>query len=221
MMKTDELAAQDDGRDDGLDGGDGGQDDDRDGGAQVSDADVDADVDASVDAGVDAGANGGANGGAIGGAIGGADEGTGQPNFVAFRVSGQDYCVDILAVREISQRIHITPLPKSPRFISGVINLRGSVVPVLDCQIRFGLKPRQTPTRQVIIVVQIGERMVGLLVDEVTEILNISHEAIKPIPDTEDAVTPPLVSGIIVKDARIIRHIDLAQVVPEKELATA
>ena len=182
-----------------------------------------------------------------------AGEASGQPNFVAFRVMGQDYCLDILAVREISQRIHITPLPKSPAFISGVINLRGSVVPVLDCQVRFGLKPQAspdrnlarapapaqaqaqaqdqaqdqgqgqetTPARQVIIVVQIGTRTLGLLVDEVTEILNIPHNAIKAIPDSDDAATTPLVSGVIVKDARIIRHIDLAQVVPEKELVTA
>jgi len=152
-------------------------------------------------------------------------EGTGQPNYVAFRVSGQDYCVDILAVREISQRTHITPLPQSPPFISGVINLRGSVVPVLDCRIRFGLSPGPVSSRQVIIVVQIGERTVGLLVDEVTEILNIGNDAIKPIPDSEETgtsakVSGPLVSGIIVKDTRIIRHIDLLQVVPEKELAT-
>ena len=151
----------------------------------------------------------------------GPEGGSGQPNFVAFRVSGQDYCVDILAVREISQRSHVTPLPKSPRFISGVINLRGSVVPVLDCQVRFGLKTGETPSRQVIIVVQVDARIIGLLVDEVTEILNIPHEAVKPIPDSEEATPTPLVSGVIVKGTRIIRHIDLAQVVPEKELATA
>ena len=160
----------------------------------------------------------------------GAGDGAGQPNFVAFRVSGQDYCVDILAVREISQRTHITPLPQSPGFVSGVINLRGSVVPVLDCRIRFGLPRGQGNARQVIIVVQVGERTVGLLVDEVTEILNIGHDAIKPVPDGEpdsaaaDGSPPasgPLVSGIIVRDTRIIRHINLTRVVPEKELAAA
>jgi len=148
------------------------------------------------------------------------DEGAGQPNFVAFRVSEQDYCVDILAVREISQRTHVTPLPRSPAFISGVINLRGSVVPVLDCQVRFGLKLRETRSRQVIIVVQIAARTVGLLVDEVTEILNIAHDAIKPVPDSEERAAHPLVSGIIVNDRNIIRQIDLANVVPEKEHAT-
>ena len=150
----------------------------------------------------------------------GQTDGADQPNFVAFRVSRQDYCVDILSVREISGATHITPLPRSPAYVRGVINLRGAVVPVLDCPMRFGLKSPDAAASHVIIVVQVGDRTLGLLVDEVSEILNIPPSAIKPIPDAEGTRPGQLVSGIIVLGKRMIRLVDLAQVAPEIDMAS-
>jgi purine-binding chemotaxis protein CheW len=127
----------------------------------------------------------------------GMDSKTNQPNFVAFRLAGQDYCVDILSVREISEWTHVTPLPKSPAHIRGVINLRGAVVPILDCPMRFGIAQPEAGLSPVIIVVWVGDKTLELMVDEVSEILNIPHSAVKPIPDAVDSNEAPLISGVI------------------------
>jgi len=142
------------------------------------------------------------------------------PNFVAFRVAAQHYCVDIHAVREITGWTQATPLPKSEHYIRGVINLRGSVVPVLDCRLRFGLQTCDPRARQVIIGVQLGERLLGLLVDEVTEILNIPQADIRPVSDADVAPTA-LVTGMILLKDRMISLVNLAQIAPVNNLAAA
>jgi len=136
-------------------------------------------------------------------------------------VCDQDYCVDILAVREICGWTHVTPLPKAPPFIRGVINLRGSVVPILDLPVRFGLTRTGADESHVIIVVQVGERTLGLLVDEVSEILSLPPGAIKPVPGAEDAKTESLVTGVISQGERMIRHVELARIVPDTDLEAA
>src|SRR5689334_21636360 len=101
----------------------------------------------------------------------------------SFRTGGQEYCVDIMAVREISGWSPATPLPQSPPYMRGVINLRGAVLPIMDLAARLGLGPTQPSERSVIIVLQSGARMVGLLVDAVSDIISVDHDQIQPPPD--------------------------------------
>ncbi len=135
-----------------------------------------------------------------------------EPNFVAFRTAEQDYCIDIMDVREIRRWAPTTVLPESPAYISGVINLRGSVVPILDFSVRLGLPMSQPDERSVIIIVRVGEQTLGLLVDEVSEILNIVDEAIKPNPDIGCEKDASLISGVIALGERMIRLIDLQKI---------
>ncbi len=136
------------------------------------------------------------------------------PNFVAFKATQQDFCVDILSVREIRGWTPATLLPQAPPHIRGVINLRGSVVPILDFSMRLGLAKPDPTTRHVVIIVQICDQTVGLLVDEVSEILNIAAEAVNPTPSVGSDPDNEFVSGVISIDSRMIRIVDLNKIFP-------
>jgi purine-binding chemotaxis protein CheW len=87
--------------------------------------------------------------------------------FIAFRIGVQEFCIDIMSVREIRGWTPATALPHAPPYVRGVINLRGSVLPIVDLAERLGFPPTDASARQVIIVVQVGAQIVGLLVDAV------------------------------------------------------
>ena len=90
-----------------------------------------------------------------------------QRELIAFRIGRQEFCVDIMSVREIRGWTPATPLPRSPGYMKGVINLRGTVLPIIDLGARFGLETSEPTARHVIMVANIGGRTVGLLVDAV------------------------------------------------------
>lgn len=99
-----------------------------------------------------------------------------------FRVGTEDYALDIMRVREIIQPLPITPVPRSPAYVEGVVRLRGEVIPVVDVRKRFGL-PATPPTRKTkYLVVQVAGRRLGLVVDEVCEVVRLSRAEIRPPP---------------------------------------
>src|SRR5271154_857131 len=102
---------------------------------------------------------------------------------IAFRVGLLECCIDIMMVREIRGWTLTTALPKSPPYVRGVINLRGSVLPVVDFAVRLGLPETEPTERNVIIVVQCGSQQIGLLVDAVSDILTVTEADIHPTPD--------------------------------------
>src|ERR1041385_2176052 len=89
---------------------------------------------------------------------------------ISFLIGGQQFCVDIMAVREIRGWSQATPLPHAPHYVQGMINLRGTVLPIIDMSARLGIATGDAAGRRVIIVVWIGSRLVGLLVDGVCDI---------------------------------------------------
>jgi len=103
-----------------------------------------------------------------------------------FTPAGQSYAIDIMKIRQIIRPTKIRPLPEAPPFVEGVINLRGAVIPILDLRKRFALpiKPEQEPR---VIIVSVERQVVGIVVDEVSEVITISGEQIQP---------PPRLSGI-------------------------
>ncbi len=99
-----------------------------------------------------------------------------------FRVGGEDYALDIMRVREIIHPLPITPVPRAPAFVEGVIRLRGDVIPVLDVRKRLGL-PIAAPTRKSrFLVVNVARRRIALVVDEVREVLRLPRSEIRPAP---------------------------------------
>ncbi len=140
---------------------------------------------------------------------------------ISFRIDEQEFCLDIMAVREIRGWTPATPLPHSPSYVRGVINLRGAVLPVIDLKARLGLGLVEPSARSVIIVVHIGSRLVGLLVDAVSEILAADRSSVQPTPNVGCETVSHFVRGIIAIEGRMISWVALDDILPEQEVAEA
>ncbi|MNH68007.1 Chemotaxis protein CheW [compost metagenome] len=141
---------------------------------------------------------------------------------IAFRIGEQEFCVDIMNVREIRGWTPATPLPRSPSYMKGVINLRGIVLPIIDLGARFGLATAEPTARHVIMVAHIGTRLVGLLVDAVSDIVQLTDSTIQPTPDVASDHVKTFVQGIFaVEGGRMISLIDLNHVLPAESEAEA
>lgn len=132
---------------------------------------------------------------------------------LTFKLSDQEYSLDIMCVREIRGWTKATPMPHSPRCMCGVINLRGTVLPVMDLAERMGLPARAHSERNVIIVVKHGASMSGLLVDAVSDIIAIPQNELQPPPDAATQGGPAIIKSLTLFDDRMIRVLDLATVV--------
>jgi purine-binding chemotaxis protein CheW len=120
--------------------------------------------------------------------------------FITFTVNAQEYGVDIMSVREIKGWIQTTTLPNTPDYVKGVINLRGTVVPILDVRARFGMGPTQPTKTHVVMILSVVNRVIGILVDGVSDILTIPEEDIRPVPDNDNKVNTLIDSIVNVQD---------------------
>ena len=145
----------------------------------------------------------------------------GLRELISFRIGAQEFCVDIMAIREIRGWTAATALPQSPSFVKGVINLRGAVLPIVDLASRLGFESTEASDRNVIIVAQIGEQVVGLLVDAVSDILTVTDDVIQPTPDVASETAKSFIRGLIAMDGRMISLIGLDRVLPDMELEAA
>ncbi|WP_430419959.1 chemotaxis protein CheW [Phenylobacterium sp.] len=145
----------------------------------------------------------------------------GMKELISFRIGAQEFCVDIMAIREIRGWTAATALPQSPSFVKGVINLRGAVLPIVDLASRLGFESTEASDRNVIIVAQIGEQVVGLLVDAVSDILTVTDDVIQPTPDVASETAKSFIRGLIAMDGRMISLIGLDRVLPDMELEAA
>ncbi len=134
---------------------------------------------------------------------------------LTFQVGGQEYALDIMSVREIRGWTKATPLPHAPSFVRGVINLRGTVLTIVDLADRLGMGAAQTSERNVIIVVHTGKETVGLLVDAVSDILAINTTDLQDPPDMSAAeCEETFVSALTISEGRMIRVLAIAAALP-------
>ena len=140
---------------------------------------------------------------------------------IAFRIADQEFCVDIMQVREIRGWTPATPLPRTPSFMKGVINLRGAVLPIVDLGARLGLTTSEPSARHVIMVVNVGGRTLGLLVEAVSDIINVSDDMVQPTPDVACDQVKTFVKGLFAIDGRMVSLISLDRVLPETEAEAA
>lgn len=146
--------------------------------------------------------------------------GTGSTEYLSFRIGDSEYSVDIMSVREIRGWTQTTSLPHAPRFVRGVINLRGTVLPVVDLAMRLGLAETEPEERNVIIVVDIGSRVLGLRVDAVSDILSFTQAQLQRPPDVSNGSRAPFVKALTILEERMVRILDLETVLPtEDEIA--
>jgi purine-binding chemotaxis protein CheW len=140
---------------------------------------------------------------------------------IAFRIGAQEFCVDIMSVREIRGWTPATPLPQSPNFVRGVVNLRGAVLPIVDLAARLGFPLAEPTARHVIIVAQIGGQVVGLLVDAVSDILTVTDDLLQATPDVASELAKTFVRGVLAIEQRMISLISLDHVLPELQAEAA
>lgn len=138
-----------------------------------------------------------------------------EQELLSFRVGEQEYSVDIMSVREIRGWTRATPLPHASDFVRGVINLRGTVLPIIDLAKRLGIEVEEANERNVIIVVHVHNQTVGLLVDAVSDILSISREALQTPPEMNSTGDHTFVKALTIIDGRMLRILDLDAVHPE------
>lgn len=140
---------------------------------------------------------------------------------LTFQVGGQEYAIDIMSVREIRGWSKATPLPHAPDFVRGVINLRGTVLTIVDLADRLGMGKTQTSERNVIIVVKAEKETVGLLVDAVSDILATQKSELQAPPEMSADSEHNFVSALIVADDRMIRILALAAALPSENVEAA
>ncbi len=121
----------------------------------------------------------------------------GMNQFISFKIGGEEYAIDIMAVREIKGWTETTTLPNQAQHILGVMNLRGTIVPVFDLRCRFGMGLTEATRSHVVIIVAVQDRIVGLLVDAVSDILTIDSSEIRPVPEMDRGVATDFLSGIV------------------------
>ncbi len=124
------------------------------------------------------------------------DEDTQEDKFLTFILSQEEYGIEIRHVTEIIGIQNITEVPDMPHYIKGVINLRGKVIPVMDVRLRFGLEERDYDDRTCIIVINIDEQSVGLIVDRVSEVLDIPKGEVEPPPKIKRGESSRFIQGM-------------------------
>jgi purine-binding chemotaxis protein CheW len=129
--------------------------------------------------------------------------------FITFTLGAVEFGVEIMAVREIKGWSQTTAIPNAPPFINGVINLRGIIVPIMDLRARFGMEPIVPTRMNVVIIINTGVRTTGLLVDAVSDIIAVTPDAIRPIPDMGSGAGESLLAGLVPLNDRMVSLVSL------------
>lgn len=139
---------------------------------------------------------------------------------ITFEVEAQVFGIDIMAIREIRAWTPTTRLPHVPHYVAGVVNLRGTVLPVVDLAARLGWRAAEPTSRHVIIVTQIAGQFRGLIVDSVSDIVTFPVDMLQTPPATGDAVVPYL-EGLVSIDDRMVMVLDLHALTRADDVAEA
>ena len=141
-----------------------------------------------------------------------------EGKYLTFTLGDEEYGLEILKVREIIGLMEITSVPQTPRFIKGVINLRGKVIPVIDLRLKFGMEEAQATEETCIIVVDIGDMLMGILVDTVSEVVDIPASNIEPPPAFGSNISTEFILGMGKTQSRVKILLDIARVLSQEEL---
>ncbi|MFY9504231.1 MAG: chemotaxis protein CheW [Dethiobacteria bacterium] len=136
---------------------------------------------------------------------------------VAFVLNNEEFACDINNVREVLKMVKVTPLPQSLKFVEGVINLRGEVIPVVDLRKRFNLPEVDYSERSRIIIVEVGPSQVGLIVDEVSEVLRLSSSQIQASPSGITGGDNELIVGVGKIEQRLLIILNLEYILSTEE----
>lgn len=129
--------------------------------------------------------------------------------FISLYVGDQSFCIELNRIREIRRWEPVTMLPHSPPFVLGVVNLRGAVIPIIDLAAKLGFPPFEPTKRNVIIICNLGDQVIGLLVESVSEILTVNLSEMKEAPRVKEDASNSAIRGVISIKEDMTRVIDL------------
>jgi purine-binding chemotaxis protein CheW len=133
-------------------------------------------------------------------------------DIIAFRLHDQEFCVQTTTIREIRGWAPCTPIPHAPRELLGVMNLRGSVIPIIDLANKLGMPSTDGNERCAIVVAEVHNTVVGLVVDKVSDILTVQGDNIQPVPEMAGVHNSRYVEGIITQGASMICFLNLSRI---------
>jgi len=132
----------------------------------------------------------------------------GTQQFVTFAIGAEEYAVDIMQVREIQAWTEVTILPNQPHYMRGVLNLRGIIVPIFDLRCRFDQGETEATSIHVVVIIAVGDRIIGILVDRVSDILTIDGSEIRAVPDLDDSGESDHIIGLVTAGERMVALLD-------------
>ncbi|SFF93220.1 CheW protein [Duganella sp. CF458] len=144
--------------------------------------------------------------------------GTAVQEFLAFKLGSEEYGIDILKVQEIRGYEAVTRIANAPEFIKGVINLRGIIIPVVDMRIKFKLGEPVYDQFTVVIILNINGRVVGMVVDSVSDVTSLTAEQIKAAPDLGTAFSSEYMIGLGTIDERMLILVDIQRLMSSPEM---
>ena len=145
--------------------------------------------------------------------------------YLTFVLATEEYAVDILRVQEIKGWNKVTTIPNTPEYICGVINLRGTIVPIIDLRLRFNLELQEYGPMTVVVVVKVlsqangKERIMGIVVDAVSDVYDVAENDIKPPPDFGSVISTEFVKGLATVDEKMVIVLDIDRLLNSNELA--
>lgn len=139
--------------------------------------------------------------------------------FLTFTLGSEEYGVEILKVQEIRGYEAVTRIANSPDFIKGVVNLRGTIVPVIDMRIKFNVGAAKYDQFTVVIVLNVAGRVVGMVVDRVSDVIALSGEQIRPAPEFSGAFDTKYITGLGTADQRMLILVDIEKLMTGADMA--
>lgn len=141
-----------------------------------------------------------------------------QHEVLTFTLGAEEYAIDILSVQEISGYGRVTAIANAPPFIKGVINLRGDIVPIIDLRIKFGLGQVSYNEFTVVIILNVGQRVVGVVVDAVSDVVTLAAGEVKPPPQLSSALDLTYLKGVATHGEQMLILVDIERLITSDEM---
>ncbi|SEO56909.1 chemotaxis protein CheW [Aquisalimonas asiatica] len=137
--------------------------------------------------------------------------------WVTFSLADETYGIDVMRVQEVLPMSEIAPVPGAPRFVLGIINLRGNVVTVIDTRMRFGLESRDTDNASRIVVIETGDQVAGILVDSVAEVMNVREDEVDTAPNVGNEESSKYIYGVVSRGEELLILVDVNKLLSREE----
>ncbi len=148
-----------------------------------------------------------------------ASEAAGSMQLVSFQLAEEEYGIEITRIREIILMGEITRVPQTPHYVKGLINLRSTVIPVIDLRARFGLPEEELTDHARIMVLHVGSKTIGIVVDAVSEVLRVTQDQMAPTPPTVAGAGQEYLTGLVKLEDRLLILLDIEKLLGEEDTA--